>query len=1010
MDAPRLIAVLPCYSLDDIAKNLDELTCQEFHACWTALWHPGLLAKTNALPEWKRADQGSLDLENGLVICPASASESIDTPLTERLESQNCQLIFGESDRNKIIGLIDPLFDGQLSTAPVSPPMAVASVADHLLNEDAPKDDAPNDDAPKDDAPNDDAPNDDAPELDLTGSPKQPVGIEDFYALGFAYLMLQALTRKVHYSSNLDVVLMAEQAKSAAIAFLGNDSSGCERWLQSCFDQLSQERDRYFTQAANLLDLTLLAPSTLGRSLSQQLQSAHPQNILATASLLAELSTTQPETWQLFLERHTAQRLGVVGGLLRERLHPWFPLGTLQRDLIRGHDAYQALGISPPKVFSRFDAGMSIDLPTHLRSAGFIGVLLHAFSDGSCPVTSQAKISWEATDTTSLDAISSAVLDAASYKSVFDAINELAKQFDHHQVPTLTCVHWPTRTSVAFDDLLRASRRTNAFGEWKTFEDYFATTGYVYSNENFKPSQFKFPWPESYTDYSARSLRLQEQLRRSAALESTRNVAVIANQVIQSMPNRDVADTTIDEVISQINALLAQSDDRAGLEKALSIDPMEATTLDSLRAKIAGQLAKLLPRTPANNTLKNGWLIINPLSGPRRYFLKRLAGSFTKTADNRIYESIPDHRETDHRETDLVVDAPPMGVVLLSDDAKQGGSILQNATRNNGPNLASQNLLLANEFIECQVDPKSGYLRSTMIAKKRGGRLSGMPAIAMIDPQSPKKPIYSTIENTTSKILSNTPLHSEIESTGDLVFDRKRIAKFQLGFGLWRGSRSIDLRLRIEMLDYQVNSKQALWDRVPIWRTAWPSQAAALSAWIHGTKTKITSSPFFAPELIEVDDVEHRIYLTFAGVPIHRRVDMSFLDTLLPIDSHGVCEQQWQIAVDWPRPYQSYLESLDTPWMIADNAGSLQAGSSLWFAQANVPNIRVDPLASSDRLRLVLHETMGKQGRAKLSFFRDATSAARVDHQGNVIEDLEVDKGQVVIDFKPNEISYIDVC
>ncbi len=974
MDAPRLIAVLPCYSLDDISKNLDELTCQEFHACWTALWHPGLLSQTNTLPEWKRADQSSLDLENGLVVCPNAASESIDTPLTERLESQNCHLIFGESDRQKTLDLIDQLFDGQL-----------ASVRPTLLSTN-----------PAADA--------DVVEMDLTGSPKQPVGVEDFYALGFAYLMLQALTRKVHYGSNLDVVLMAEQAKSAAIAYLANDSSGCERWLQSCFDQLSQERDRYFTQSANLLDLTLIAPSTLGPSLTQQLQSSHPQNILATASLLKELQTSQPETWQLFLQVHHAQRLGILGGLLRERLHPWFPLGTLQRDLIRGHDAYQAIGVAPPKVFSRFEAGMTIDMPTHLRSTGFVGVLLHAFSDGRYPISSQAKTAWEASDTTSIDVINSAVLDAASYKSIFNAINELAKQFDHHQVPTLTCAHWPSRTSAAFEDLLRASRRTNAFGEWKTFEDYFATTGYVHSSEPFKASQFKFPWPESFSEYSKLCLRLQEHLRKSAELESTRNIAVIVDQVIRAMPNCDTTNTAVREIVAEIDGMLGESDDRDKNEMSSNDALSDSKTIESLRFKISTQLAKLLPRTPSNTVSNNGWLIINPLSGPRRYFLKNLAGSFDKTADNRIYESI-----SEHGKSNVVIDVPPMGVVLLSDDGKSGGSILQQATRSHGPNLASQNLLLANEFIECQIDPKNGYLRSIMIAKKRGGRLSGMPAIAMIDPQSPKKLLYSTIENSRSKILSNSPLHSEIESMGDLVFDGKCIAKFQLGFGLWRGSRSVDVRLRIEMLNYQVTPQQDLWHGVPIWRTAWPSQAASLSAWVHGTKTRIANSPFFGPELIEVDDAEHRIYLTFAGIPIHRRVDMSFLDTLLPIDRKGVCEQRWQVAVDWPRPYQSYLESLDKPWLVGDNAGALQAGSGVWFAQANVSNVRIDPLSSQDRLRIMLHETMGKEGRAKLSFFRDAKTAARVDHQGNIIEDLQIDNGQVLVDLKPNEISYLDI-
>ncbi|MDZ4851233.1 MAG: hypothetical protein SGI77_18245, partial [Pirellulaceae bacterium] len=927
-----------------------------------------------ALPEWKRADQSSLDLENGLILCPSSSSASIDTPLSERLDTQGCQLIFGESDRNKTLLQIDGLVGGQLSNVRQS----IDASAD--------------------------SGNSDSSELDLTGSPKQPIGIEDFYALGFAYLMLQALTRKVHYSSNLDVVLMADQAKSASMAYIANDVAECERWLQSCYDQLSQERDRYFTQSANLLELTLLAPSTLGRSLVQQLESSHPQNLLATASLLEQIQSSHPEAWQTLLDRQTNQRLGIVGGLLRERSHPWFPLGTLQRDLIRGHVAYQALRVAPPRVFSRFEAGMSIEMPTHLSSTGYIGALIHAFSNGSYPVTSQAKIAWESSDKTSLDAISGSVLDAASYRSIFNAINELAKQFDHHQVPTLTCVHWPARTSIAFNDLLRATRRTNAFGEWKTFENYFESTGYVYSNQNFTASQFKTPWPEWYDEFSAQSLQFHERLRVNAALESTRNIAVMIDQILQSIPNRESDRAKLAPLLSQIDQLLYQSDDQNHQQNTASTDPLHAHSIDELRSQLADQLANLLPRTSDTSDSNDNWLLINPLSGPRRYFLKDIDGAFAKTADNRIYESI-----SSSNKTDLVVDVPPMGVVQLRSGAASNLVSSAFASRSLGPNLASPNLLLANEFIECQVDPKNGYLRSIMISKKRGGRLSGMPAIALIDPSSPKKPIYSTIENARSTILNNTALHSEIESIGFLSHHGKQLAKFHLTFGLWRGSRSIDMRLRIEMLAEDISNPRGLWDCVPIWRTAWPNQAASISAWLQGTKTAMQSSPFFAPELLEIDDAEHRIYLTFAGLPIHRRVEMAFLDTLLPTTTDGVCDHRWQIAVDWPRPYQSYLESLDTPWMIKDPSGPLRAGSSLWFAQASSANVRVDPLASSNRLRLMLHETMGKEGRTKLSFFRDATSAARVDHQGNTIEDLQIENGQVIVELRPNEISYLDV-
>ncbi|MFN9915222.1 MAG: hypothetical protein ACK53L_21715, partial [Pirellulaceae bacterium] len=136
---------------------------------------------------------------------------------------------------------------------------------------------------------------------------------------------------------------------------------------------------------------------------------------------------------------------------------------------------------------------------------------------------------------------------------------------------------------------------------------------------------------------------------------------------------------------------------------------------EALRQQLGPRLARLLPRrnqTPTADVSGN-WLVINPYCGPRRCWLQDLEGRHAKPDNDRIYESaVRDDR------SDVIVDVPPMGVVRLGSSGNHSAS-----SRRQGPNLASPQWLLANEFIECQIDPKKGYLRSLMIAKKRGGRL-----------------------------------------------------------------------------------------------------------------------------------------------------------------------------------------------------------------------------------------------------------------------------------------------
>lgn len=964
MDSKRLVAVLPCYALDDIGKQVDDETCREFHAAWTSLWHPSILALGTSLPEWKRSDHASLDLENAIIIFPESAADQIDVPMIERLELQKCNLVAATQDRREVLRMLGDKNGLDLSGTLPEVPIRYVEAQE--------------------------------PDRDLWGQSIEKVALEDFFALGTALLFVQGLTRKVHYSSNIDLVIMQDQVSQAARAYLAGDGAEANRWLQSCFDQLSQERDRYFNQPAHLVDLTLLAESTLGGSLDDQLRQAQPQNFLSTACLIEQLRQKNEAAWLQLKDRQQLNSASIVGGLNEERLHPWFPLGTLQRDLEHGAKSYQAVGVSPPRIFSRFGPGMTLDLPMHLKSCGFIGTILHAFSEGSYPVTSQAKISWEASDTTNIETISSAILDVASSKSVFNAINELAKQFDHHSIPTLVCAHWPSQSCQVFHDLVFATRRTSAFGEWTTLDKYFESTGFVYSHQTFTAADFKFPWPENYRDFAASANALRYRVRLNAAVEATRSFVVTLKQAALAASKHGAILETLDQALAKLDSLLAMCDGEVLDSSKLSDGQPTFGEVQAIRLSLAESLHSLLP-FDSQPLAQEGLLAVNPYSGARRCFVRQAAGNYPKLDGNRIYESL-----TLAGKSDVIFDAPPTGIVQLQNSPGSPSS------KRLGPNLASPGLLLANEFLECQVDPRSGYLRSIMISKKRGGRLSGMPNVVLSDASGRRAPTYATIRSASMEIIESNPLFGHIRSRGDIGDEKHSIANFQIDYRLSRGSRSLDIEFAMEFPEGRDHGTDSLWQGSPVWRTAWPSQAADLSTWYHGVKTKLRTATFFAPELIQIDDAEHKLYLAFQGLPIHRRIDASYLDSLLPSDHEDKVHCRWQIGLDWPRPYQMYLESLDEPWLIPDRKRKL-SGNSLWFAQANQPNIRLEMRFAGNPARIQLHETNGREGRAKLSFFLDVKSAARVTVRGDVIEDLEVADGQVVIDTKPNEISFIDV-
>ena len=1000
----RLIAVLPCYSLDDVSKELADPQIAEFHAAWTVLWHPALLSDASGVPEWKRADASSLDVEHALIVMPASLATPQNAPLMERLVVQNCTVATALTTRQSTLeSVFRTIEDQNASSMDLAQSLPVESPGRFLFERLL-------------------LPIGIAPSIDLHGQPKIGTCVEDFYALGLATLLVQSLTRKIHYSSNLDVVLFAEQASTAAKAFLARNASECERWLQSCFDQLSQERDRYFTQSAHLVDLTLVAPTTLKGGLDRQLAERHPQNLLASAAILEQLSDANPDALQVIIENVASNRLTLAGGsvLSSEQLsqtspstdYMWLTQNSLYHYLLRSRLSYLRLGLSLPTVFAQLEPGITWDMPTVLKNIGYKAALLHAFSETSYPVPTQSKITWEASDNKTIDTIASGFLDASFPKSVFSMISDLGKQFDYHQIPTLVFAHWPDRCCDAFHDLVTATRRTSALGQWTTLTNYFESTGSPYSSQTFSSSQFPQTLPQNRGEYRRIASTLTLEQQKVFCEESTNNLAVITDLILRGKTQYSDS-LRIGDLASKPSFFASQ----------VAI-PLVATTLgDSngiklLRETIGSALAGAIPRDSASSSATTGLLLFNPFSGPQRIYLSTTQRPLESSDSQRIYAS-----HTGAYGADVILDLPPMGVLRLSHRANSISEAARfKAKGAQGPLVGSSSWLLANEFIECQIDPKSGYLRSLMVARKRGGKLSGMPAIVISKPEHVGGSRYATPANVANQYLFNSPLRATIKSCGDLVLEGKCYGTFEAEYTLWRGARHVDVSVCFKIdQNEDISDNNGLWQLAPVWRTAWPSPATTISTWIHGARTKAqgpkaNGSTIYAPELIEFDDAEHRLYLTTIGAPIHRRVDSMFLETLVPSDREVIASHRFRLGMDWPRPYQTLLESLEAPWQIEDSLGDFQSGGSLWMVQVNQPNVRVtcehllmDSNSKPNGVRVMIQETSGRSANSRLSFYRDVTTASKVQIDGSVTDMLTIDSGEVILPVKANECSFIDV-
>ena len=983
----RSIFVIPCTALEDLPTRMGHVLAADFLCAWTAQWDPRLLVSLGTLPEWKKADGSSLDLHDSLVLCPEVSRSTLEVSVREQLQMNQCAVLESKSlSRPELVALLL---------------VAVTTSAESQSQVDS----------------------------------QPPLLAADFYALGYAVLQIQILSRKLRYSWNIDWIMFTEQVLSAARASLAHDPEETERWLQASFDSLSQERDRYCSQQAYLLDVVLLAPSTLGPSLDRQLDVDHPFNVIATSKLLGTLKDKNTVAWAGLSRRISNKECSLVGGLEEERPHAYLSASSIVRELGNGLRSYVERGVAPPKIFTRYQPGFLASSPTWLTQFGYTGALLAAWSGGTVPEKDQAKIRWQASnDGKSLDTVLGHVLDAASADSYIDLAATLSGQLDYHHVPTVILAHWPGIRVEALDDLTRVLARTPALGKFHTAEDYFASTTQPYSSDSFPSNAFKVPVPTSLQEQHLLHKRLigyeqqRSQVERLWSLYHLWNQ--VANQTSGTSQSIDSAQIELTDLLSRIDSWF---DEPVSVDESIAIEELchrIAECRASLMARIQGTLVGSNLATQQADLASGirAYLMVNPSNHPQRIFLKDISGSVDSSSCTRIYAS-----ESQAGKSRVVIDIPPFGFVRFRSAKANGSNPVADAKADSKPSfwkrvagarsgIAQSDWTMANEFMEIQIDPKRGHLRSVFIANKRGSHLSGMTSLVRGSADVLRKwddADCIDLSDIQLKLVEASPLVGIIEATGCAKHADGTVACVTTRYTLWKGARWVDIEIVAENLNLESCGC--------VWRTAWQNEGANISAWHQGIKGKLQAPLQGTVELIEIDDADHRICIAPQGLSAHRRSGSRFLISYLPMDSRGITRSRFAIGLDWPRSYETALDRCDSPWLVEDPFVQDKTDEGAWLAQCNLANVNlawddfrpvVDPSLWPDGESetwtgqlgdacIWLREMQGKSGSAKLSFFRNVGLAWRVDCQGREFDTLSVADGKVVVDVQAYEQSRI---
>lgn len=929
--------LIPAATLEDFPSDLSDYEARSLLAAWTVLWDPRLLADSEQLPVWYRADAPPDPIGRRLFTVPAPSVAQLPDHYEMRVrQSQECRWITGgcraEMLAEEMIGELK-LGESQLGQLP--------------------------------------------PPLEHEG---RHIAAEDFYAAGYACLQIQVMTRRLRYTSNLDEIHLQNRIVAAAKSFLDRDAQAAAEALHDVFDCLAEERDHYFSSDPHLIDLTLTSTSTVD-SLLQMLDRASawetaqqdasngqsggtdhaglptPQNVLVDCEVAQAIAAgghqggadQSKEAPHPVLNRLASGEVGWAGG--GPPADTCLDVMTFAQAESVFRDAYrrtqEAIG-APPQVYARFSGATPSDMTQTLAKLGYCGIIPLDFENGTGH-GDEAKVIMQSAGS-ELEALTAKPIDASSDASFLTLGTRLGEAIDSGEIATGLLAHWPGQTSDSFQDLKRVASWSLALGKFWRLADYFRDGEHPYHHGTARAT-------------SPDAAHLLERLVTAATADPISSpAAAFRNQVAQEQRH----------VLTGMARLVTGQD----------VEPADAAS--HFAAAVVGADAGDAKQSGVPPGRHGGWLLINPHAAGCRETVT-LAGA-TPAPAKHIYAATQD----DDVAT-ATVDIPGCGFVLVrggDDAARQGpswGAMIRGKLFGS-PRSMAQQWSLHNEFMEVTISPESGGISGVYSGGIRGNRFS-MRLVAN-GHQGPRQPAQHDSETlmrcSQLRVVTSTAASGCIEAQGEITdAGGSTIATYELRYTLFRGSRII--HVAGELVPQQQLSGNP-WQHNYAARVAVVTPSAIYRPMLRDKLHRARSRRLVAPLGLVVDEAERQTLISADGRPFHRCVGERFVDTLLWVQGESNPSFKLSYGFDVPAPVAVARALLAPPLEVPINGapGATDAGATdigwvvhaapkeILIADFNVGRRRDGRLAAIVRVI----QTRSKSCKATVRFLRDVQAAA----------------------------------
>jgi hypothetical protein len=898
--------LIPAATLEDFPSDLSDSDARSLLAAWTVLWHPRLLAACRQVPTWYRADSPPDPVGTRILTVPQPSLSQLPGGYEEKCRrAEECRWITG-SDRCEMLAGLE------------------------LGDDPAP--------------------------LSAGG---RTIGVDDFFAAGFAALQVQVMTRRLRYTSNLDEIHLQNRIVAAAEALLEGQGDVAIDALHDVFDCLAEERDHYFASDPHLIDLTLATGTTVdsllaldgiapvGSESSPANVLATPQNVLIdhdVAAAIAQLDPARSETLRGGLAAGTLGWAG--GGPAVDACLDLMTFGQAESVLQSSRQAVTEAVGSQPAVYARFAGTTPSDMTSVLVRLGYVGLIPLDFAGGT-GFGDEAKVILRAAGA-EIESLTAKPIDATSDASFLTLGPRLGESIDSGEIATALLAHWPAQACDSHRDLRRVASWSLALGKFWKLDDYFREGEHPYHHGNGRAASPDAP------DYFNR----QVEAGRSDPLTT---VATGFRQQIAAESQARLRGLT------SLVAPPRQADISTGANSTEAENLAGTEALIESFASAVGQVC---------GEEKGSILVVNPHTIGCRVAVQ-VEGHVAKSSDH-IYRV-----SADGKSSVATVDAPACGfAVVRSQPGKTPEtSLLKRLGIGRASPIAEQNHLM-NEFMEVTISSDSGGISAAYSGSARGNRFS-MRLVGCRQGGDLK----TSMRCQQLRVVASSLSAGSIATRGELLGDEDQpIANFELVYTLNRGSRILEVSGELtppgSANEFSLGGNP--WQDYIAARVAVASESSICRLLLRDKVHRAHGRRVVAPLGLVLDEAERQTLIAGGGLPCHVRVKDRFVDTLLAVKGQSASKLQLHYGFDVTGPVEVAKTLLYPPPQIpiSTNAKSADIGWLVHAAPKDLALLHLETRRRTDgRLAAIVRviQTRPASCNAALRFIHEVDAALVVE-------------------------------